>query len=37
MTKEQAAQFLAQILANINATAAQHQAMQDALKILKEG
>lgn len=37
MTKEQAAQFLAQILSNINTTAQQHKLMQDALNILKEG
>lgn len=35
MDKEQAFKFLAQILANINTTAQQHQLMQEALKVLK--
>lgn len=34
MTKQQAAQFLSQILSNIKATAQEHQAMQNALNVL---
>lgn len=37
MDKEQAYKFISQILANIKATAQEHQAMQDALRVLKEG
>lgn len=37
MDKEQAYKILAQVIANINTTAQQHQIMQEALRILKEG